>query len=77
MFKYNAQTGKSKWYAEDAFNTTNQKTVTLSHRVTHVQQFSNAWMIKCGCGELFTGKGHSYPVSVRKHLADTAVTVDA
>lgn len=77
MFVYNTQTGKSKWYDKNSFNTENQKTTTLSHRITHVRQFSNAWLIKCGCGELFTGKGHGYPINVRKHLLETVVTVDA
>lgn len=49
--------------------------VVLSHPVTTVRQFSNAWLIQCGCGELFTGKGNSYPVSVRKHLFESAEVV--
>jgi len=50
--------------------------VVLSHPITMVRQFSNAWLIKCGCGELFTGKGISYPVSVRKHLFESAEVIE-
>lgn len=72
MFKFNVQTGRTKWVNETKAKA---ETVLISHRITHVQQYSNAWLIKCGCGEVFTGKGHSYPMAVRKHLADTVVEV--
>ena len=45
----------------------------LSHIIFINRQFSNAWLCKCSCGELFTGKGQTYPIAVRKHLFETLV----
>jgi len=74
MFTYNAETNTSKFVPAESKAETK---VVLSHRITHVNQFSNAWLIKCGCGDVFTGKGHGYPIAVRKHLHETAVSLDA
>jgi hypothetical protein len=57
-------------------NTTNTNKVVLSHPIVHVKQYSNAWLIKCGCGELFTGKGVTYPIAVRKHLFESAEVIE-
>lgn len=44
--------------------------IELEHFIYVNLQYSNGWLAKCSCGELFTGKGITYPIAVRKHLID-------
>lgn len=47
-----------------------EKKMELEHFIYVNLQFSNGWIQKCSCGELFTGKGTTDPIVTRKHLIE-------
>lgn len=42
----------------------------LAHFIYVNEQYSNGWIQKCSCGEVFTGKGITYPMKTRMHLLE-------
>jgi hypothetical protein len=48
----------------------NEKAITVSHIIFIQRQFSNAWLKKCSCGEVFTGKGQSEDVKTLAHIRE-------